>query len=115
MIRSRSGGAQSTVVAVLDLGVTFPLWVHGTSKVGTPPQVNVMGTLVFALGMLLALVSWLMRGGGRGDGPLPRRRGTAREAAVVRNGPAGTMTPRQAAPLVARRPRAPLSSGARGP
>jgi spermidine/putrescine transport system permease protein len=34
---------------------TFPLWVYGSSRVGTPPQVNVMGTLVFAFGILLVL------------------------------------------------------------
>ncbi|MGI8522158.1 MAG: ABC transporter permease [Nocardioides sp.] len=34
---------------------TFPLWVYGSSRVGTPPQVNVMGTLVFAFGVVLVL------------------------------------------------------------
>ena len=36
---------------------TFPLWVYGSSRVGTPPQVNVMGTLVFAFGVALVLVN----------------------------------------------------------
>ena len=36
--------------------VTFPLWVYGASRVGVPPQVNVMGTLIFAGGVLLALI-----------------------------------------------------------
>ena len=41
---------------------TFPLWVYGSSRVGTPPQVNVMGTLIFAAGILLVLVNtWLLR------------------------------------------------------
>ncbi len=42
---------------------TFPLWVYGSSRVGTPPQVNVMGTLVFAFGILLVLGNtwWLRR------------------------------------------------------
>jgi spermidine/putrescine transport system permease protein len=35
--------------------VTFPLWVYGASRVGVPPQVNVMGTLIFGFGVLLAL------------------------------------------------------------
>jgi spermidine/putrescine transport system permease protein len=35
--------------------VTFPLWIWGSTRVGTPPQVNVMGTLIFAGGVLLAL------------------------------------------------------------
>ena len=43
--------------------LTFPLWVYGSSRVGTPPQVNVMGTLVFAFGVLLVLanVFWMRR------------------------------------------------------
>ena len=41
---------------------TFPLWVYGSSRVGTPPQVNVMGTLVFAFGVALVLVNtWMLR------------------------------------------------------
>ncbi len=41
---------------------TFPIWVYGSSRVGTPPQVNVMGTLVFAFGVLLVLVNvWMLR------------------------------------------------------
>ncbi len=42
---------------------TFPLWVYGSSRVGTPPQVNVMGTLVFGFGVVLVLVNtvWLRR------------------------------------------------------
>lgn len=35
--------------------VTFPLWVYGVSRLGVPPQVNVMGTLIFAFGVLLAI------------------------------------------------------------
>ena len=34
---------------------TFPLWVYGAVKVGIPPQVFVMGTLIFAGGVLLAV------------------------------------------------------------
>lgn len=34
---------------------TFPIWVYGSSRVGTPPQVNVMGTLIFGVGILLVL------------------------------------------------------------
>lgn len=37
--------------------LTFPLWVYGAVKVGIPPQVFVMGTLIFAAGILLALVN----------------------------------------------------------
>src|SRR5690606_12037068 len=35
--------------------VTFPLWIWGATRVGIPPQVNVMGTLIFAAGVLIAL------------------------------------------------------------
>ena len=34
---------------------TFPLWIWGATKIGLPPQVNVMGTLIFAGGVLLAV------------------------------------------------------------
>lgn len=35
--------------------VTFPLWVYGSTRTGTPPQVNVMGTLLFAVGIVVAV------------------------------------------------------------
>ena len=43
--------------------LTFPLWVYGSSRVGTPPQVNVMGTLIFGFGVLLVVANtmWLRR------------------------------------------------------
>jgi spermidine/putrescine transport system permease protein len=34
--------------------LTFPLWVYGAVKVGIPPQVFVMGTLIFMGGVALA-------------------------------------------------------------
>lgn len=37
--------------------VTFPLWVYGASRLGIPAQVNVMGTLIFVFGLLLAAYS----------------------------------------------------------
>ncbi|MEU6035613.1 ABC transporter permease [Actinomadura sp. NPDC047616] len=37
--------------------VTFPLWVYGSTRTGMPPQVNVMGTLIFAAGVLVAVIS----------------------------------------------------------
>ncbi|GAA0409841.1 ABC transporter permease [Microbispora corallina] len=39
--------------------VTFPLWIWGATRVGIPPQVNVMGTLIFAAGVLIAVVNGL--------------------------------------------------------
>jgi len=40
---------------------TFPLWVYGAVKVGIPPQVFVMGTLIFAVGALLAVTNVLLQ------------------------------------------------------
>ncbi|ADG87735.1 ABC transporter permease [Thermobispora bispora] len=40
--------------------VTFPLWIWGATRVGIPPQVNVMGTLIFAAGVLIALGNLLL-------------------------------------------------------
>lgn len=37
--------------------LTFPLWVYGSVKVGIPPQVFVMGTMIFVFGVVLALVN----------------------------------------------------------
>ena len=34
---------------------TFPLWVYGATRVGVPPQVNVMGTLIFLGGVGIAV------------------------------------------------------------
>jgi spermidine/putrescine transport system permease protein len=36
---------------------TFPLWIWGATRVGLPPQVNVMGTIIFAIGVLIAVAS----------------------------------------------------------
>ena len=37
--------------------VTFPLWVFGATRVGVPPQVNVMGTLIFLIGVTAAVTT----------------------------------------------------------
>ena len=47
--------------------VTFPLWIWGSTRVGIPPQVNVMGTLIFLAGVLIAVVSSVR--GRRRSGP----------------------------------------------
>ncbi|HEY2299147.1 MAG TPA: ABC transporter permease [Jatrophihabitans sp.] len=39
--------------------VTFPLYVYGASRTGVPPQVNVMGTLIFAFGVLAAVYGFV--------------------------------------------------------
>jgi spermidine/putrescine transport system permease protein len=46
---------------------TFPLWVFGAQRIGFPPTVNVMGTILFMAGILAAGVSVLAQ----------RRRGRA--------------------------------------
>lgn len=40
--------------------VPFPVWVYGASRVGTPPQVFVFGTVIFTVGIVFALMSLLM-------------------------------------------------------
>ena len=39
--------------------LTFPLWVYGAVKTGIPPQVFAMGTLIFAAGIVLAVLNAL--------------------------------------------------------
>jgi len=53
------------VITLFNAGqtTTFPLWVFGAARFGTPPQVFVMGTLIFVTGVALALGSvWFQRG-----------------------------------------------------
>lgn len=47
--------------------VTFPLWIWGSTRVGIPPQVNVMGTLIFAAGVLIAVISSIRSRQGKRD------------------------------------------------
>jgi len=37
--------------------LTFPLWVYGAEKTGTPPQVFVLSTFIFVAGLLLAALN----------------------------------------------------------
>ncbi len=36
---------------------TFPLWVYGSSRIGVPPEVNVMGTIIFGIA-IIGIVAW---------------------------------------------------------
>lgn len=47
------------VITVFNRGnfLTFPVWVVGASRFGVPAQVNVMGTIIFLVGVVLALGS----------------------------------------------------------
>lgn len=64
------------VITLFNAGqtLTFPLWVFGASRFGVPPQVNVMGTVIFVIGVALAL----------GSVALQRRRGREIAAAYLR-------------------------------
>ena len=48
------------VITVFNAGatITFPLYVYGAARVGVPPQVNVLGTMIFmaAAGLMLATI-----------------------------------------------------------
>jgi spermidine/putrescine transport system permease protein len=42
--------------------VTFPLWVFGVSRLGIPPAVNVLGTLIFVIAlMFIGVQIWMQR------------------------------------------------------
>ena len=46
--------------------VTFPLWVYGASRLGIPPEVNVLGTLIFLVAFIFIGVQlWAQRRQGR--------------------------------------------------
>ncbi|MFC7383325.1 ABC transporter permease [Sphaerisporangium rhizosphaerae] len=36
---------------------TFPLWIYGAVRIGVPPQVNILGTLIFAVGVAIAVIN----------------------------------------------------------
>jgi spermidine/putrescine transport system permease protein len=40
--------------------VTFPLFVYGAAKVGLPPQVLCFGTIIFVVGLAIAIVNGLL-------------------------------------------------------
>jgi spermidine/putrescine transport system permease protein len=40
---------------------TFPIWVFGATRIGLPPQVNVMGTLLFTAGIIAAVTNVLLQ------------------------------------------------------
>lgn len=42
---------------VAGMDVTFPLWAYGGTRIGLPPQVNVVGTMLFAAGVIAAVVN----------------------------------------------------------
>jgi spermidine/putrescine transport system permease protein len=66
---------------------TLPLWIYGASRVGVPAQVNVMGTLIFMVGVVYVVVT-LVRAG-RVERPAPSvaarpSRGGLRQEVTVR-------------------------------
>lgn len=40
---------------------TFPIWVYGATRIGLPPQVNVMGTILFSAGILAAVANVIVQ------------------------------------------------------
>lgn len=54
------------VITLFNAGGTiwFPGWVYGSSRIGVPPQVNVMGTIIFAVGVVYVVATVLRS---RGD------------------------------------------------
>jgi spermidine/putrescine transport system permease protein len=54
---------------------TFPLWVFGVSRLGVPPEVNVLGTLIFGIALLFIAVQVIgqrRRGGAELSAPRVR-------------------------------------------
>ena len=41
---------------------TFPLWIYGVTRFGTPGQINVLATIIFMIGVTYVLVSLSRRG-----------------------------------------------------
>ncbi|WP_433253525.1 ABC transporter permease [Streptosporangium sp. CA-135522] len=39
---------------------TFPLWIWGATRIGVPPQVNIIGTLIFAIGVAIAVFNTVL-------------------------------------------------------
>ena len=46
---------------------TFPLWVYGASRFGIPPEVNVLGTLIFVVAFIAIVgqILWARRSAAR--------------------------------------------------
>jgi spermidine/putrescine transport system permease protein len=55
---------------------TFPLWVFGVSRLGVPPEVNVLGTLIFGIAFVFIAVQFVgqRRRGAAELGSAPRLR-----------------------------------------
>jgi spermidine/putrescine transport system permease protein len=56
------------VITVFSAGSveTFPLWVYGASRLGIPPEVNVLGTLIFLVAFaFIGVQLWSQRSQGR--------------------------------------------------
>jgi len=54
---------------------TFPLWVFGVSRLGVPPEVNVLGTIIFGIAFLFIAVQVVgQRRRGAADASAPRLR-----------------------------------------
>jgi len=64
------------VITVFNAGrtVTFPLWVFGVSRLGIPPEVNVLGSLILLLAVaFIAVQLWQARRQAAAGGPVTIR------------------------------------------
>ena len=61
-----AGGLMAFVLSIDDFvtsnfvsgaSVPFPVWVYGATRIGTPPQVLVFGSVIFIVGFLIAITS----------------------------------------------------------
>ena len=64
--------------------LTFPLWIWGASRVGIPPQVFVLGTLIFAAGVSIAIVNLLWQRRSSPLRPVPEDEGVVGAGFAVR-------------------------------
>jgi spermidine/putrescine transport system permease protein len=58
--------------------VMLPLWIYGASRIGIPAQVNVMGTLIFLIGVIYVIVSLIRARREASMSPQARDLGAAR-------------------------------------
>jgi spermidine/putrescine transport system permease protein len=90
-----AAGMLATVLSIDDYVITsfnaggtttLPLWIFGASRVGVPAQVNVMGTLIFLVGVVYVVISLLRAR--RAERPVPgaeeRLRIRSRQEVTVR-------------------------------
>ena len=66
---------------------TFPLWVWGAVKVGIPPQVFVLGTMIFVVGIGFAVLNLGVAGQEGSLGEAPALSSQTRSAGIITRPP----------------------------